>query len=149
MKKTTILAMLFAITTISFAQQTVPNPHWKDSDLYKKSKNQKTAGWILAGAGTAGFIITMAVDMENMSEVTLTQVLSNGTVEPEQKSLTVPYLLSAAAVAGGVYLLFVGAKNKHKAQAASVFIDMEKGPVLRGVAFNNLSYPVVGVKIRL
>ena len=70
-------------------------------------------------------------------------------VEPEYKSLTVPYLLSAATLISGIYLFIASSKNKKKAKAASVFIDMENAPVLQGTVFNNQSFPAVGVKIHL
>lgn len=54
-----------------------------------------------------------------------------------------------AVIAGGVYLLYKGAKNKNKASAATVFIDTEKARVLRGTALRDQPFPVVGLRIRL
>jgi hypothetical protein len=58
-------------------------------------------------------------------------------------------VISAACVVSGIYLFIASSKNKKKAKAASVFIDMETAPVLQGTVFNNQSFPVVGVKIHL
>ena len=70
MKKFIILTMLVAIATASFAQQTTPNQqqtapdqNWKDSDLYKKSKTQKTVGWVLVAVGSIGLTATLIADM--------------------------------------------------------------------------------------
>jgi hypothetical protein len=149
MKNFFMLTMLLVVTTVSFAQQATPNTHWKDSDLYKKSKTQNIVGWSLAGAGTIGFVVTLAVEADQGLNAGLVGIFSNGSVQPEHKSYTAAYVISGAAVAGGVYLLFASAKNKNKAKAASVFIYMEKAPVLQGTVYSYQSFPVVGVRIRL
>jgi len=146
MKNSIILTALLAFTTVSFAQQTAPNDHWKDSDLYQKSKSQRTAGWIITGAGIAGCVITLAADMSQMTEVTLGRVFGE---TQQAKSYTVPYVISGAAIVGGMYLLFRSSSNKRKAKAASVFIDIENAPMLQGAVFSYQSFPVAGVRIRL
>jgi hypothetical protein len=156
MKKFVILTMLLAFATASFAQQTTPNQqqtapgqHWKDSDLYKKSKTQKIVGWSLVGVGSIGLMATLTADMDQGVASTFEQVISNGTSKPAYKSYTAYYVLSGVAIAGGIYLLAISSRNKRKAKAASVFIDMENATVLQGTAFSYQSFPVVGLKIPL
>jgi len=149
MKNTIIITMLLAFATVSFAQQATPNSNWKDSDLGKKSKTQKTVGWILAGAGTVGLFITLAEDGKQGIEGGMTEFFSAGYVQPEYKNYTGYYILSSAVIVSGVYLLFKGAKNKNKAKAATVFVDVEKAHVLQGTAFRDQMFPVVGLRIRL
>ena len=149
MRKTIVLMMSFAFVSASFAQQIAPKPDWKESDYYKKSKNQKTAAWILTGAGTLGFVATLAVESTEEVGGALITLASLGTVEPEHHSYTVPYLLSAASVVTGIYFFIASSKNKKKAKAASVFIDTENLEILRGTVFVNQSFPAVGVKIHL
>jgi hypothetical protein len=149
MKNFIILTMLLTFTTASFAQQATPNIHWKDSDLYKKSKTQKIVGWSLVGAGTIGLGVTLTADMNQGVESTFDQLLSNGTYKPAYKSYTAYYVISSAVVAGGLYLLIASTINKKKAMAASVFIDMEKAQVLQGTVFSYQSFPVVGVRVPL
>ena len=149
MKKITILTMFLAFVSASFGQQITPKQHWTESDYYKKSRKQKTAAWILTAAGTAGLIGTLAADAGQATAGVLTSVFSGGTVEPEYKSYTVPYLLSTACVISGIYLFIASSKNKKKAKAASVFLDMENALILQGTVFNNQSFPAVGVKIHL
>ncbi len=149
MKKIIILTMLLAFVAASFGQQITPNQDWKETDYYKKSKKQKTAAWILTGVGTAGLLVTVAANATDEVAGLLTTVLSAGYVEPEPKSYTVPYVISAACVVSGIYLFIASSKNKKKAKAATAFIDMETAPVLQGTVFNNQSFPVVGVKIHL
>jgi len=149
MKKIIISTLLLAFATASFSQQSAPKQHWTETDYLKKSKKQKTAAWIFTGAGTAGLIVTLAADASQAVGGGLITVFSLGTVEPEYKSYTVPYLLSAACVVSGVYLFVASSKNKKKAKRASVFINMEKATVLQGMAISNQSFPALGVKISL
>jgi len=149
MKKIITLTMLLGFVTASFAQEIPAKQNWKETDYYKKSKKQKTAAWILTGAGTVGLITTSVVDVGQATTGAFITVVSLGTVEPEYKSYTVPYLISAACVVSGIYLFIASSKNKKKAKATSVFIDMKNAPVLQGTVFSNRSFPAVGVKIRL
>jgi hypothetical protein len=149
MKKIVILTMLLAFVVATFGQQITPKQHWTESDYYKKSKKQKTAAWIFTATGTTGLLVTLALDAGQTTTGVLTTVFSGGLVEPEYKSYTVPYLLSGACVISGIYLFIASSKNKKKAKAASVYMDMENSQILRGTVFNNLSFPAVGVKIHL
>jgi len=142
MKKIIVLSLLLVFATASFSQQSFQKQSLLQTDYLKKSKHQKTAAWILTGAGTAGLAITLASDATRA-------IFSIGTVEPEYKSYAVPYLLSAACVVGGIYLFIASSKNKKKAKAASAFINMEKVPVLHGTSVINQSFPVIGVKIKI
>jgi len=149
MKNIIILTLLLVFATASSCQQIAQKRSLTQADYLKKSKKQKTAAWILAGAGTAGLIVTTVADAGQAVGGGLTTLFSLGTVEPEYKSYTVPYLLNAACVISGIYLFIASSKNKKKAKAASVFINMEKAPVLQQTVFSNQSFPVLGLKISL
>jgi hypothetical protein len=149
MKRFIILTTLLAFVLVSFGQQITPNQNWKKTDFYKKSKKQKTAAWILTSAGTVGLLATLTADAAQVTGNVFVTVITLGEVEPEYKSYTVPYLLSTASLLSGIYLFIASSKNKKKAKAASVFIDMENARVLQGTVINNQSFPSVGVKIHL
>jgi hypothetical protein len=149
MKELIILTLFLYLGIKSFSQHPVQKQDLAAKDYYKKSSQQKTAAWILTGAGTAGLLVTAAVDGSQATSGALTSLFSLGTVEPAYKSYTVLYLLSAALAAGGTYLFFASAKNKKKAKAASVFINMEKTPVLQHSIIRNRSFAVAGVRIGL
>ena len=149
MKKFIILTTLLAFVFVSFGQQITPNQNWKESDYYKKSKKQKTVAWILTSAGTVGLLATLTADAAQMTGEVFVTVITLGEVEPEHKSYAVPYLLSTASLLSGIYLFIASSKNKKKAKAASVFIDMENARVLQGTVLNNQAFPSVGVKIHL
>ena len=61
MKKNIIYFVLFALPVISFCQKTSDTVPSIKTDYLVKSKNQKTAAWVLLGGGTAliglGFLI--------------------------------------------------------------------------------------------
>lgn len=147
----TFLAMvvLFSLPSItSFGQPADEKQPLSKTEYLKKRTNQKTAAWILTGAGTAGLIITLTKDVDQSVGNGLTSLFSLGTAEPEYKSYTTQYLLSAAGVIAGTALFIAAAKNKKRAMAASAFIDIEKAPVLQKTLIGNQSFAVLGLKIR-
>jgi len=61
MKKMTILSLLLILSANLFSQQTTSSPTFNKQDYLQKSKNQKTAAWVLLGGGIvlmgSGFLI--------------------------------------------------------------------------------------------
>jgi hypothetical protein len=145
MKKIILLPLLLAFTAVSFGQQITPKQDWKDSEYYKKSKNQKTVAWIFLGSGVAlitGGLIAHFHYVNDTGDVLAGVYTGLSTGEA--------VAIVGTVVAGGSIPFFVASsKNKKKAKAASVFIDMEHAPVLQGAVFNNQSFPAVGVRIPL
>jgi hypothetical protein len=116
-------------------------------DYLKRSKKEKTWAWILTSVGTAGLLVTLAADAAQVTANVITGPFTDGTVE---SNYTVPYLLSGAAVASGITLFVLAGKDKRKARAASVLINMEKTGVARQqLAVRNQMFPSVGVKLSL
>ena len=134
-----IFSMLFALSANSFSQQSAPKQHWTDTEYYKKSKKQKTAAWIFTGAGTAILFTTLLVDAFSVA-VTLGQGEATGT--------TLPYAIGGACVATGIVFFVASGKNKKKAKS-SVFMNLEKAPVLQQTVFRNQSFPALGIRISL
>jgi hypothetical protein len=76
-------------------------------------------------------------------------VISFGTVEPEYKSYTTSYLLSAAGLAGGITLLAAAPRNFRKAKAgATVNLQMDKA-YLTQKSLINPTYPAIAVTLKL
>ena len=151
MKNFIILTMLLAFTTVSLAQQTAPiqqqttpNQNWKDSDLYKKSKTQKTVAWVLLGSGTALFVGGLIAHYNYLN--------NNDNPFAELTETTTGEVVAGVGVlvaSGSIPFFIASSKNKKKAKAASVFIDVERARVLQGTAFSNQPFPAVGVRIPL
>ncbi len=60
MKKMIISACLLVVAVSSMAQQTTPSPSLTSEAYLKKSGDQKVGAWLLAGAGGAIFLVTIA-----------------------------------------------------------------------------------------
>ena len=140
MKKIILLSLLLAFTASTFGQQSAPKQHWTDTEYYKKSKKQKTAGWIFTGVGSAVLLTTLITDAFT-SAFTGFQESASG--------IAIPYAIGGACVATGVVFFVASGKNKKKAKTVSAFINIEKVPVLQQTDIRNQSFPVLGLKISL
>ena len=151
MKKIIPFFFLLIISATSFSLQTsTSKATLTKADYLKKSKNQKTAAWVLTGAGTAGLFVSLLADASQETSSALISLFSLGTVEPpEYKSYTVPYLLSVASVIGGVTLFIASSRSKKKAMNASVYFKVETVPVIQQTSFASRPYPALVVKINL
>jgi len=151
MKKPTALIVFIALAFKLFGQQRdVQKLPSTQIDYLKKSKKEKTWAWILTSVGTAGLLVTLVADAGQATGDAFATVVSGGTVEPTYTSYSVPYLLSGAAVASGVTLFVLAGKDRRKARAASVLINMEKTGVARQqLMVRNQMFPAVGVKLSL
>jgi hypothetical protein len=149
MKKMLILFVLIACLTTSFAQEVIQSPTLSKEEYLKKSKSQKTWAWVLTGAGAVGLSAVFVADLAQSVDGGLTTVFSLGYVEPEYKSYTVPYIISAAVLASGITLFVASSKNRKKANLATAFLQMETAPTIHQAMVVKQSFPVLGIKIRL
>jgi hypothetical protein len=98
----------------------------------KKSKSQKTAAWILLGAGTIGVIASAAVITDNYYE-------SSGT------GSEAIYFLSSMSMIASVPLFITAAKNKGRAEILLRYENVPLSryqPSVKGV-------PALGIRIPL
>lgn len=147
MKKIIICISLLTVSVTSFSQQINPSPALSKQDYQHKSKNQKTAAWILLAGGTA-MIITGGIIWGN--EV-------NKTIENDPWSVFyAPYTTTKGAgltvaglvfTAGSIPLFIVSAKNKRKAM--SVSLKNEMMPQLQSSRFVQRNIPSLTLKISL
>lgn len=143
MKRTIVGAILLAFATASFGQQSAPKLHWTETDYYKKSKKQKTWAWITTSVGVAVIVPALIADSNPaFGEV---PVLDEG----EQLVYTTGYVIGGACIATGIVLFVASDKNKKKARAASVFIRMEKAPVIQAAAVSTRSFPAFALRLSL
>lgn len=145
--------LLLSLTTASFGQlsQSDTVQSAPPVDYLKKSRHQKTAAWILTGLGTAGLVTTLGADMGQAVGDGFVTIFTLGTVEPEYKSYTGYYLVSAACIGAGIAYFVAASKNKRKAAAlnTTTYFKMEKAYMVYGGAFHNQYYPAVAVSIHL
>ena len=105
------------------------------TDYLQKSKNHKTAGWILLGGGSA-LLITGIMSGKNTS-------IDNW------DTLGLIIIAGGGAVFGSIPLFVTSAINKRKAKASNAFFKMETMPVVQQHSFVQRSFPAVSVKISL
>ena len=132
--RSTILipALLTLFVTASGQQPTVVSPALTKTDYLKKSKNQKTAAWILAGVGTLSVIL--------------------GTIEvnPDygENNNSSFFLVGGLVAIGASFLLFISSPRKKK-KGMSLSLKNNTVPRLHN---NNLDYssiPSISLKIGL
>ena len=141
MKKITGLFFILTFSAgISFAQNTSPydNAAIDQEDFLKKSRSQRTIGWIMAGTGTAlvatGFVVAFADAMET--------AFSGDSYNKTGEAM----IIGGVACAAGSIPLFIAAnKNKKKARLAigtqTIPVGFRPGQQLR--------YPSAGIRIQL
>ena len=137
MKKIIAYFLMLVLPVISFCQKTNdPVPVNKTGHL-AKSKNQKTAAWILLGGGTVligtGFLVG---DSKNSSF---------------DDAATGAFLAGIGVLSafGSIPLFIASGKNKRRAMKASAFIKMEKATIVEMQSFVQGSYPAIAFKIQL
>jgi len=137
MKKIMFCFTLFSFSVISFCQKTNDSIPTVKKDYLQKSKNQKTAGWILLGGGTAliatGFIVGSG---------------ENSTFDDAAAGALLAGVGVLSAL-GSIPLFVASGKNKKKAMNMSTTFKMEKVRIFETQSFVQSSYPAVVFKINL
>lgn len=128
MKKIMIYFLLLAMPAASFCQKTNDSVPAVKTDYLTKSKNQKSAAWVLLGGGTAligaGFLIG---DSKNSTfDDAATGAILGG--------------IGVLSAIGSIPLFIASGKNKRKALNMSANFRIEN-------ATN--SYPAIALKINL
>ena len=149
MKKITILSLLLAFATSSVCQQTSQKPTVTPIDYLQKSKKQKKRAVILLVVG-AGLVVTSVVIPNG--ELTYDGICIGAYCSDKYKNDGIRAAFAVSGVAsmlGSIPFFIASGKNKKRAARGSVFINMEKTPVLQGMAFRNQSFPVIGISLGL
>ena len=128
MKKSIICTMLLIFSITTFCQDIPPASPMTQQDYLKKSKTQKTIGFVLIGVGAATLI---AISGGNTDL---------GTVGPLAVIGTVCILTS-------IPVFIASGKNKRRAKNASLSFNFEK---LRFIQPARISFPAVpGIALKL
>ena len=127
-----LLVLLILFVTASGQQTNITIPEINKPEYLKKSKNQKTAAWILAGVGTLSVILgTIEVNPNSGENNNSSLFLVGGLI----------------AIGASVPLFIASAKNKKKGMSLS--FKNNRVPRLHN---NNLKYssiPSISLKIGL
>src|SRR6188508_2002901 len=131
MKKSILYFLLLALPAVSFCQKTNDTIPAVKTDYLLKSKNQKTAAWVLLGGGTAligvGFLIGDS---------------KNSTFDDAATGAVLGGIGFLSAI-GSIPLFIASGKNKRKAMQATTFIKMENVRMIPNQSLVQTSYPSI------
>jgi len=135
MKKSIFYFLLLALPITSFCQMTNDSVPDIKTHYLVKSKNQKTAAWVLLGGGTAliglGFLIG---DSKNSTfDDAATGAVLGG--------------IDLLSTIGSIPLFIASGKNKRKAMKANTSIKMETVPSFQKHFFKQNSYPAFSLNL--
>jgi hypothetical protein len=125
MKKLCFFLVLVFTTTTLFSQQALTR-----EELLKKSKSQKTAGFILLGAGATTLII-----------------MSTGDTDLDAAGAL--FIGGTAAVLGSIPLFIAAGRNKRKANKMTGSIGLQQAPAVELAGIRYRSYPALSLKIKI
>lgn len=128
MKKIIVLLLLTSILSDTYGQTTLTK-----QDYMKKSKNQKTAAWILLGGGTAAGIGGVLWATSNLFS--------------KDSGPEILVAMGGAAVIGSIPLFIAAGRNKHTAMNLS--FRFQQVPLLNGNSFTRVPLPSVGIQLSL
>ncbi len=148
MKKIVLLLLLLAVLFTGFSQPVTKVTPMLKSDYLKKSKNQKTAAWILLGGGAA-FTVTGYIIGLNSAVSSFGNIITTGRPGKTFTAGTILFFTGTAAMLSSIPLFIASAKNKRRSMAATAFFKMETAPVILRSSFVQQSYPAISVKINL
>jgi hypothetical protein len=135
MKKVITYVLLLAMPAITFCQKTNDSIPAVKTDYLVKSKNQKTAAWVLLGGGTAligiGFLIGDS---------------KNATFDDAGTGVVLAGIGFLSTI-GSIPLFIASGKNKRKAMKATASIKMKTMPLYQAQSFIQNSYPAFSVNI--
>jgi membrane protein DedA with SNARE-associated domain len=153
MKKIILYAMMFAIPALSFAQSTENKVPAIKTDYLKKSKNQKTAAWILLGGGfaltTTSILIATPKATEDISYGFGGFLAGQPAPENNYTAESILLVTGTAAMLGSIPLFIASGKNKRKATTMTTSIKMEQATMIQNLSFVQRSYPAIALKINL
>lgn len=144
MKKILVFTMAIIFSISAFSQTINTTPVLTKTELLEKSKNQRTAGWVLLGSGTA---LTIA------GGIVMIDAIGNDLFSDEdnydRKSTTGSILLvtGLAAMGGSIPLLIASHRNHKKAMAMA--ITNKSMQVLQNGGWAYRAYPALTITIPL
>src|SRR5687767_15057391 len=150
MKKIILYAILFAIPALSFTQSTNSNVPPVKTDYLKKSKNQKTAAWVLLGGGFALSTTSILIATPKVAEDygNIFAGVFSGEPVPQNDYTAENILLVAgtAAMLTSIPFFIASKKNKKRDIIMSANIKMENATMIQKQSFVQNSYPAIVLK---
>ena len=150
MKKIIFGTILIAFASASSAQQSASKQALIQTDYLQKSKKQKKTAMIFLGGGATLIVASLIIPQGKSTGIQINPYdwsFYEGHKNDGIKGALV--LTGAVSMLGSIPFFIASGKNKRRARKASVLINMERAPVLQGMAFSTHSFPAAGVRINL
>lgn len=141
------IVLILVLNSVSFCQQTNPSPINTKEDYLKKSKSQKTAAWIVLGAGVVLTSAGFAVELNNANDALIGLFSLQ---QPKSSDVGgVLFFSGLAAMAGSIPLFIASSKNKKRANAVSASFKMETRSTVQQGAIVRAAFPSLSIKLNL
>lgn len=134
MKKIIFCLAVLIVSNSVYSQQTNPPATMTKKDYLQKSKNQKTAAWILMGGGLGVTILGLTNEKSDDNK-------------SDNTGKGVAIVTGLAAISVSTTLFIVATNNKKKGEALS--FKMEKAPQLQQGSLVNRYFPALTYKFNL
>jgi len=152
MKKTITYVLLLAMSPTTFCQKTNDSVSVVKTDYLVKSKNQKTAAWVLLGGGfaltTTSIIIGTSKAVEDYGYFLGGIWVGEPAPQNNYTAESILLVTGTAAMLGSIPLFIASGKNKKKAMNMTTNIKMEKATIIERQSFVQSSYPAIALKIK-
>jgi hypothetical protein len=141
MKK--IVSTLICILSVMYCFCQTSKSLMSKDDYLKKSKNQRTAAWIMAVSGSTALIVGSALAADDFENV----INPGPTPDHDNSDLAVVLAVSgAAAVVGSIPLFIASGKNRKIAYSLSFKSEKAPAPKAGSIVFQKM--PAVSLKVR-
>ena len=141
MKNILVSIVIMLVGIGASGQQTQPGQQFTKEDYLKKSKDQKTAAWILLGGGAAltiGGAIWWGQEFSLFSETTGAETAAG-----------IMTVAGIAAMGGSIPLFIASGRNKRKAMGMSINLKFDKIPSPQYTTGGYRYYPALAISVRV
>jgi uncharacterized membrane protein len=141
--KTLFVSMLIMLmSVVAMAQQAPPGAQPTREELLQKSKNQKTTGFVMLGAGAAAMAAGAFLFNENFS-------IWDSSGDTGAAGGAVLFVAGGLSMLGSIPLFIASSNNKERAMEMRVGATLERVPAGFCASPGTNAYPAVSVRISL
>jgi hypothetical protein len=135
MKKVVVFTMLLFTATNSFCQKKNAGEPLSRQDYLVKSKNQKTAAWVLLGGGAV--LIGTGLLIGDRKESSFDDAATGGIIG----------IAGALSMITSIPLFIASGLNKRKAMDVSAYLEIRRNPAQTLTAGSFRSYPTFSLQL--
>ena len=149
MNKTIAYSILLLTAVHSYGQEASPQPQMSKQDYLQKSKHQKTAAWIMLGAGTVTAIVGISIYSHDLNVAAENDPAMTFFTLGLNANPRGGYVFLAGTISGIASIpLFVSSSRNHK-KALSLSLKNEKTSTIVHASLRNEGFPAVSLRLNL